>query len=193
MKIPKILIEIKPSILDKGGVGVFAVVAIKNGDKVADGIPIEEFTELISWKNFLHFNKEIKEKIMNFCVGTPKGFVPPGDMDFNKLSIEWYFNHSCDGNLGFDKNGDFIAIGNIKNGEELTYDYGLVESNPKFKMTCNCKNIKCRKIITGNDWKILIKDEIKAIYMHPIFLQKISSVSKSICVDMITKISIKKA
>jgi SET domain-containing protein len=175
MKIPKLLIELKPSRIDKAGVGVFAVVSIKKGEKVADGIPMEDFSELISWKKFLCFSKEIKEKIMNFCVGTAEGFVPPKEMDFNKLSVEWYFNHSCDGNLGFDRKGDFIAIKNIKNGEELTYDYGLVESNAKFMMICNCKSKQCRTFITGNDWKILIKDKNKSKYMHPFLLEKYSS------------------
>jgi SET domain-containing protein len=157
----KPLIELNPSQIDKGGVGVFAVVSIKKGDKVADGIPIEDFSDLISWKDFPHFSDEIKKKIMEFCVGTPDGFVPPENMDFNKLSIEWYFNHSCDGNLGFDKCGDFIAIGDIIKGEELSYDYGLIESNPHFKMTCKCKSTKCRQIVTGDDWKVLIKDKPK--------------------------------
>lgn len=179
MNLPKILIELKPSRIDKGGVGVFAVVGLKKGEKVADGIPIEDFSDLISWKDFQDFSKEIKEKIMDFCVGTPEGFVPPEDMDFNKLSIEWYFNHSCDGNLGFDKYGDFIAIKNIKKGEELCYDYGLIESNPDYKMTCKCKSRNCRKIITGNDWKSLIEDKNKNKYMHPILLKYITSCKPS--------------
>ena len=93
---------------------------------------------------------------MDFCIGTPEGFIPPENMDFDALEAEWYFNHSCDGNLGFNKKGNFIALKDIEKDEELSYDYGLAESNPKFRMTCTCKSKKCRKIITGNYWKNLI-------------------------------------
>lgn len=172
MPIHKILIELKPSRIDKGGVGVFAVVNIKKKEKVAQGISNEEFSDVISWEKFIDFSKEIQKKIMSFCVGTPEGFVPPDDFDFNKLTIEWYFNHSCNGNLGFDKNGDFVALKDIKKGEELSYDYGLIESNPKFKMRCKCNSNDCRKIITGNDWKFLIKDKSKKRYIHPFLLYK---------------------
>ncbi len=90
---------------------------------------------------------------MAFCVGTPDGFVPPADLDFNKLSIEWYLNHSCEGNCGFNDDGDFIATRDIRKGEELSYDYGLVEPNPRFSMGCTCGSKTCRHLITGNDWK----------------------------------------
>ena len=164
---PTLLIELRPSLIHKGGVGVFAVVRIKKGQRVAEGISLKDFRHQISWEACSRFDSETKRKIMDFCVGTPKGFIPPENMDFNKLSIEWYFNHSCEGNLGFDDAGNFIAIRNIKKGEELTYDYGLIESNPKFKMACTCNSKNCRKCITGNDWKRLILDESKRKYMHP--------------------------
>jgi hypothetical protein len=96
---------------------------------------------------------EVRKKIWDFCIGTPGGFVPPEDFDFNKLSVEWYFNHSCEGNVGFNGDGDFTAIRNIKKDEELTYDYGLAELNPRFKMRCKCGSKSCRRTITGNDWK----------------------------------------
>ena len=148
---PEVLLELKPSIINN--VGVFAVPDIKRGRKVADGVPEADYQDLIPWTHFERLSPALREKIMAFCVGTPEGFIPPENMDFNKLSIEWYLNHSCDGNCGFDDDGDFVAIRNIEPGEELTYDYGLAESNPDFKMVCNCGTKSCRKIITGNDWR----------------------------------------
>ncbi|HXX81459.1 MAG TPA: SET domain-containing protein [Thermodesulfovibrionales bacterium] len=164
---PTLLIELRPSLIHKGGVGVFAVVRIKKGQRVAEGISLKDFRHQISWEACSRFDSETKRKIMDFCVGTPKGFIPPENMDFNKLSIEWYFNHSCEGNLGFDDAGNFIAIRNIKKGEELTYDYGLIESNPRFMMQCECKRDKCRKQVTGNDWELLRKNKLKSKYIHP--------------------------
>ena len=109
----------------------------------------------------------IRDKIFAFCVGTPDGFIPPDNLDFNMLSIDWYMNHSCDGNVGINTHGDFVARRNIKKGEEVTYDYGLAESNPRFKMTCKCGNTKCRRTITGNDWKNDKFRQENLIYMLP--------------------------
>ncbi len=148
----KILIELKPSTFLKGEIGVFAASNIKKNEKIADGIHKEDYNSIISWSKLRYYNKNIRKKIHAFCIGTSDGFIPPEGMDFNKLSIEWYMNHSCEGKVGFNKNGDFIAIKNIRKGDELTYDYGLAESNPKFKMRCKCGSKKCRNIITGNDW-----------------------------------------
>lgn len=148
---PKVLIELRPSGIT--GVGVFAVTGLRKTQKVADGIAEEDFRSLIPWAFFECYDADVRKKIMDFCIGTPVGFVPPEELDFNKLSIEWYLNHSCEGNCGFDEYGDFVAIKEIERGEELTYDYGLAESNPNFSMRCFCGSANCRRIITGNDWK----------------------------------------
>ncbi len=178
INVPEVLIELRPSLIHKGGVGVFAVVSMRKEQKVIEGVSLEDFRHQISWEDFSHFNNEIKRKIMDFCVGTPEGFIPPENMDFNKLSIEWYFNHSCEGNIGFSENGDFLTIRNIKKGEELAYDYGLVESNPKFQMRCECKSNKCRKFVTGNDWKLLAQNRIKTKYMHPFLKDELRVLEK---------------
>lgn len=146
-----IIIECKSSKID--GVGVFAVRLISKGQIIAEGVSEKDYDDLVPWETTESFNEDIKKKINDFCLGTPEGFFPPEDNDFNKLSVEWYINHSCDGNVGFNENGDFVAIRNIEKGEELTYDYGLAESNPKFLMQCKCQSSQCRNMVTGNDWK----------------------------------------
>ena len=166
-KINDILIELRPSMIDKGGVGVFAVMNIKKGQKIAEGIHGEDYKDIIPWMDYKKFPRNIKEKINAFCIGTLNGFIPPNNVDFAALTSEWYFNHSCNGNVGFNKNGDFITLRNIKKGEELSYDYGLAESNPKFRMKCTCNSKKCRKIITGNDWKNITLRQKWLPYMLP--------------------------
>lgn len=170
-KFPKVLIELRPSLILKSQIGVFAVTDIKKGQKISDGVSLTDFKHQIPWKLFDRLDADIKKKVMSFCVGTPQGFIVPDDGDFNKLSIEWYFNHSCDGNMGFNKKGDFVAIRGIRKGEEITYDYGLVETNPQFKMKCKCEHKNCRKIVTGNDWKLLLEDKAIKRYIHP-YLKK---------------------
>ena len=60
-------------------------------------------------------------------------------------SPEKYLNHSCEPNT---KEGNLrdIAIRGIKKGEELTTDYSI-DAPHHYKMKCNCKSRKCRKII----------------------------------------------
>jgi SET domain-containing protein len=146
-----VIIECRPSKID--GVGVFAVRKISKGQTIAEGVNKKDYDDLVPWKKIKSLDQDIKKKINDFCLGTPEGFLPPEDNDFNKLSIEWYMNHSCNGNIGFNANGDFVAIKDIKKDEELTYDYALAESNQKFSMKCNCGSSNCRHLITGNDWK----------------------------------------
>lgn len=148
-----VLIELRPSLIDRGGVGVFSVVEIFRGERVASGINEEDYRLLVPWEDFEEYDPTLQRKVMSFCIGTPEGFLPPVNLDFNALSIDWYFNHSCDGNLGFDDQGDFVARKYIAAGDELAYDYGLAESNPAFRMSCNCGKSNCRKIVTGNDWR----------------------------------------
>jgi SET domain-containing protein len=169
---PRVLMELRPSGIS--GIGVFAVRNIPKGQKVADGLYAEDFKTLVPWENYQRFDASVRRKIDDFCIGTPKGFVPPDDVDFNKLSIEWYFNHSCDGNVGFNLDGDFVAIKRISKGSELTYDYGIAESNPRFRMRCKCQAKTCRRIITGNDWKQGKLGREKGRYMLP-QLRKIHS------------------
>ncbi|MGC8594747.1 MAG: SET domain-containing protein-lysine N-methyltransferase [Candidatus Kryptoniota bacterium] len=171
-KLKPVLVELRPSRITPHGVGVFAVTNIKKGKRIFDGIPLDDFKHLMRWSDIRKQPHSVQHKVVSFCVGTREGFVPPDDLDFNKLSIEWYLNHSCDGNIGFDSNGDFIAIKNIRRGDELAYDYGLVESNPTFRMQCTCGSSQCRKVITGNDWKKLKQDPIKSKFMHPYLKQE---------------------
>lgn len=150
-KFHKVLIEIKPSCIN--GVGVFAIIDFKKGQRVAEGVHEDDYKHLIPWDQIEECDDEIRKKILSFCVGAPSGFLPPESLDFNTLSVDWYINHSCDGNLGFNRTGDLVARSYIRKGQELTYDYGLAESNPEFRMACKCGSKKCRKLITGNDWK----------------------------------------
>ncbi len=147
----KVRLELRLSRVD--GIGVFAATRIRAGEKVAPGIADVDFESLVPWRDLERYEQIVKQKVRQFCIGTPDGFIPPPGFDFNKLSIDWYFNHSCDGALGFDEEGDFIALRDIERGSEITYDYALAESNPDFRMFCNCGSPDCRQVITGSDWK----------------------------------------
>lgn len=167
MGAPKVLLELRPSLIDAGGVGVFAVTHVRAGRQVAEGVGESDYDLLVPWQRLGEFDEEVRRKIHDFCIGTPEGFIPPENLDFNKLTIEWFFNHSCEGNVGFDGAGNFIARRTIKKSEELAYDYGLAESNPAFRMRCTCGSKHCRQIITGDDWKGPAFRKVNARFMLP--------------------------
>lgn len=148
-----ILVELKPSRIHEGGVGVFALRRIMGGQKIAEGVGDADYRNLVSWSTLENYEADIRERIMNLTIGTPDGFMPPPNFDFNNLPFPYYFNHSCEGNCGFNDIGNFVAIRDIEKGEEVTSDYGLAESNPAFIMQCTCGSTFCRNTITGNDWK----------------------------------------
>lgn len=64
-----------------------------------------------------------------------------------------YVNHSCDANCGLHGEITVVAMRDIKAGEEITQDYGLLD-NSDYELECTCGASNCRKIITGQDWKI---------------------------------------
>lgn len=64
-----------------------------------------------------------------------------------------YLNHSCDPNCGIKGRLKIVAMRNIAPGEEITIDYAMSESS-EYKFSCNCGSRLCRKIVTGDDWKI---------------------------------------
>jgi len=154
------------------GIGVFAFKKINKNEIIAEGIHVDDSESIVKWTEVENTDPKIKKMISDFCIGTPEGFYSPEGLDFNTLMPEWYMNHSCDGNVGFNDAGDFIAIKDIAEGDELIYDYALAESNPNFKMECNCKSINCRKTITGNDWNNPIITKSIRNYMLPILRNK---------------------
>ncbi|MBN2834563.1 MAG: SET domain-containing protein-lysine N-methyltransferase [Candidatus Delongbacteria bacterium] len=77
-----------------------------------------------------------------------------------------YLNHSCDPNCYFNFLSETIyevrAFREIEKGEELTHDYTAstldqFNDNEFWKMKCNCNSKNCRKIITGDFYKMPIE------------------------------------
>lgn len=76
--------------------------------------------------------------------------VPLSKEEFNNVMT--FVNHSCNPNLGLLGNIIFVTMQNIESGQELLLDYAMFDNNSD-QFMCNCKSEKCRKIITGKDWK----------------------------------------
>jgi len=63
-----------------------------------------------------------------------------------------YLNHSCDPNLGMRGEITFVAMRDIRTGEELTHDWAMTDDDD-YSLKCNCGVPDCRKILTGKDWQ----------------------------------------
>lgn len=58
-----------------------------------------------------------------------------------------YLNHSCNPNSGIKGRLTMVAIRNIKEGEEITIDYSIIEGDDLWEMKCTCGEKNCRKVI----------------------------------------------
>ena len=64
-----------------------------------------------------------------------------------------HLNHSCSPNVGVRGQISFVAMRNIKAGEELTLDYAMTDDD-EYEMPCHCGAPDCRKMVTGRDWQL---------------------------------------
>ena len=127
------------------GKGVFALQDLAEGETI-----IEYVGEVISWDEAQdrhpHDPKDPNHTFY-FHVNEDKVI----DALYGGNSSRW-INHSCDPNCEADEENDRIfikALSNIKAGEELNYDYGLIIDEPytkklKAEYPCWCGARNCR-------------------------------------------------
>lgn len=60
-----------------------------------------------------------------------------------------YINHSCNPNTKITKDRVFVALRDIKSGEEITFDYDTTEDEIAKKFTCLCGSSNCRGEVVG--------------------------------------------
>src|ERR1700738_3338886 len=63
-----------------------------------------------------------------------------------------YSNHSCDANLGMRGEITFVAMRDIRAGEELTHDWAATDDGD-YSLKCKCGAANCRGTLTGKDWQ----------------------------------------
>ena len=114
------------------GLGVFAGEDIKRGEVIQ---PIKGKMMFFSVKN-----KEDSSLHPNWIgVGKDQWIDPRKPFKF--------INHSCDANSGVKGKIDIVAVKDIKEGEEITIDYSIIEGDTMWEMPCKCGEEKCRKIV----------------------------------------------
>ncbi len=127
------------------GKGVFALMDIPKGEVI-----IEYKGDVITWQEAQdrHPHNPL-EPNHTFYFHINEDHVIDGGVNGN--SARW-INHSCNPNCEADEIGEHVFIKSIKNikaGEELNYDYGLIideRYTPKLKAEypCWCGAKKCR-------------------------------------------------
>ncbi len=130
------------------GRGIFAIKNISKGDLISvfGGYVITRAEELELPDEFNDEGVQISEDLI-------LGIKSEADLEDAS-----YINHSCNPNAGYNGQIFLVAMHDIKNGEEITFDYAMClyqsENEKKYSFKCFCGALNCRKIITDNDWKI---------------------------------------
>lgn len=135
----------------KCGKGIYATSDIKKEEK------------LIVMGGYI-FDIDEENKLNDFNCDKPIeisedfSFAPILESDMD-LMPQHYLNHSCEPNAGWHGQLFIVAMRDIKKGEEVVYDYGMIiHSNPKstefFTMECLCGTNSCRGTIKEDDWRI---------------------------------------
>jgi SET domain-containing protein len=100
--------------------------------------------------------KTLREKItpvlgpVEIQIGDDLFIAPVSDEE--RESSMLYLNHSCDPNLGMRGEITYVAMREIRAGEELTHDWAMTDDDD-YSLECNCGVPNCRKTLTGKDWQ----------------------------------------
>lgn len=78
-------------------------------------------------------------------------YLTPGSLE-EVADMSVFINHSCDPNVGFLGQVTYVAMREIKAGEELCHDYAM-ERSDDYLLECRCGSPLCRHQVTGDDWK----------------------------------------
>lgn len=132
------------------GRGLFAIDAFKKGEIVAvKAGEILTQKQLAAVSTKFHAEMQIADDLF---------IAPITEDDYAKSMM--CLNHSCNPNLGMRGDIVFVAMRDIRAGEELTIDYAVMD-NASSSFLCICGSKECRKEITGKDWQ---KKEIQEKY-----------------------------
>jgi hypothetical protein len=87
---------------------------------------------------------EIVFVVSGSIIKTPSIYTVP--IDFNlyidPLPPGRFLNHACEPSCGIKKRTEVVAMKNLKKGDEITIDYGMIV--PKYDSTILKQNIVCR-------------------------------------------------
>jgi uncharacterized protein len=96
-----------------------------------------------------------------------------------------YSNHSCEPNWGLTPDLGVKTLRDIKQGEELLWDYSTSMLERHWTMQCNCGSRNCRRLVTDFD---LLPQQLQEKYIRmnmvlPFILQREPVYAKEFHVD----------
>jgi hypothetical protein len=117
--------------------------------------PIQKGEVVVVWGGQVFSEANIKagKAKERSIVQIDEGFYIASKLD-EPEELDEYTNHHCDSNIWMQDEVTLVARRNIDKGEELTIDYALWETDPSWQMLCYCGSPSCRRVVTGNDWKL---------------------------------------
>ena len=149
------------------GRGLFASVAIAKGEVVAvKGGYIIDRAMLAHLQPMLGPAEIQIADDLFICPVTPE--EREGSMIFS--------NHSCEPNIGIRGEITFVAMRNIRAGEELTHDWAMTDDSDEV-MECRCGAAACRGRISGKDWQRRDLQQRYAGYFSSYLAEKIQHAS----------------
>lgn len=114
------------------GKGLFA------GEDIKAGETIRIIKGVLKFK----INKGVKDALAN-----PNWIGVAQDQWIDPDKFFKFINHSCDPSAGVKGKVTCVALRDIKEGEEITFDYSIIEADDLWQMPCSCGAKNCRKII----------------------------------------------
>jgi hypothetical protein len=91
-----------------------------------------------------------------------------------------HFNHSCDPNAEMSGQVVLLARRDIAGGEEVCFDYAMVDVTHYDEFDCDCGSPGCRGRITGDDWR---RPELWARYgsgFSPFLMRRIARLAAEV-------------
>lgn len=70
-------------------------------------------------------------------------------------------NHSCSPNCGMRNATQIVAMHDIVEGAELTFDYAMSDTSSYDEFMCSCSTRQCRGFVSGGDWR---RDDLRQRY-----------------------------
>ncbi len=84
-----------------------------------------------------------------------------------------FINHSCEPNVGFEGQIIYVALRDIRKGEELCHDYAMCFTARDHDFRCKCGAKGCRGTITDDDWMLKPLQEKYGNHFVSFILKKI--------------------
>lgn len=88
-------------------------------------------------------------------------------------------NHSCAPNCGMRNAIQLVAMRDIEESAELTFDYAMSDTSNYDEFVCSCSTVNCRGAVSGDDWRLNDVRQRYAGFFSPYVQRLISSSDNS--------------